>query len=154
MPFQLQQSRVGPVLILAWLFIVSVVVNYFWEIGQGFLFEGMNSWKSIWWHCFVASLGDGLIVWLIHAVGWIIFKRADWFIEPGNKGYGVMLMTGLIIAVVIEWGAVHMLQRWSYTADMPVIPGLNIGITPILQMLMLPPIIFYVVAARVNRPRT
>ena len=108
-----------------------------------------SSWENIWWHCFVASLGDGLIVWTIHAAGWIVFRRSDWFIAPQLKGYGVMLMTGLIIAVAVEWLAVHVLQRWTYTADMPVIAvitGVNIGLTPLLQMLILPPVIFYIVA--------
>lgn len=131
---------------LAGLFVVSVVLNYFWELGQAFLFVGMDSWENIWWHCFVASLGDGLIVWAIYATGWCFFARVDWFIKPRLNGYAVMLMTGLIIAVAIELLAVHVLQRWAYTPDMPVLPGVNIGITPLLQMLILPPLIFYIVA--------
>lgn len=146
-----RQSRGSLLSIFAWLFVISVVVNYFWEVGQGFLFEGMSSWESIWWHCFVASLGDGIILWIIYAVGWAIFKRADWFVDPGKGGYGAMLLSGLILAAVIEWGAVHVLQRWSYTNAMPLIPGLDIGITPIMQMLVLPPIIFYIVALRFKR---
>ena len=144
-----QPDRAGLLRSMAGLFVVSVLLNYFWEIGQAFLFVGMGSWENIWWHCFVASLGDGLIVWTIHAAGWIIFRRSDWFIAPQLKGYGVMLMTGLILAVALERLAVHVLQRWTYTADMPVIAvitGVNIGITPLLQMLILPPVIFYIVA--------
>ena len=144
-----QNNRASSLFALAGLFVVSVVLNYFWEIGQGFLFVGMDSWENIWWHCFVASLGDGLIVCAIHAAGWSFFRRADWFIDQRLKGYAVMLMTGLIIAVAIEWIAVHVLQRWTYTPDMPVLtalPGVNIGITPLLQMLILPPLIFYIVA--------
>ena len=144
-----QPYRASELRTLAGLFVVSVVLNYFWEIGQAFLFVGMDGWETIWWHCFVASLGDGLIVWTIHAAGWIIFRRSDWFVAPQLKGYGVMLMTGLILDVAVEWLAVHVLQRWSYTVDMPVLPvitGVNIGITPLLQMLILPPVIFYIVA--------
>jgi hypothetical protein len=141
-----QYDRAGPLRTLAALFVVSVILNYFWEIGQGFLYVGMDSWENIWWHCFVASLGDGLVVWTIHAAGWSFFRRADWFMYPQLKSYGVMLITGLIIAVAVEWLAVHVLQRWTYTADMPVLPGANIGIAPLLQMLILPPLIFHIVA--------
>lgn len=147
-----QRDRAGPLRTLAALFVVSVVLNYFWEITQGFLFVGMDSWENIWWHCFVASLGDGLMVWVIHAAGWRIFRRADWFMSPQWKGYGVMLTTGLIMAVAVELLAVHILQRWTYTTDMPVLPGVNIGIAPLLQMLMLPPLIFYIVAQGLKRP--
>ncbi|MEO5659409.1 MAG: hypothetical protein ABIQ90_06375 [Polaromonas sp.] len=148
-----QHHRAGPLPTLAALFVVSVVLNYFWEIAQGFLFVGMESWKNIWWHCFVASLGDGLIVWAIHAAGWRFFRRADWFMSAQLKVYGVMLMSGLIIAVAVEWLAVHLLQRWTYTAKMPVLPGVNIGIVPLLQMLILPPLIFYIAEKWLNRPR-
>ena len=144
-----QPYRAGPLRTLAGLFVVSVVLNYFWEIGQAFLFVGADSWENIWWHCFVASLGDGLMVWTIHAAGWIFFSRSDWFVAPQLKGYGVMLLSGLTISVAVEWLAVHVLQRWTYAADMPVIAvitGVNIGLTPLLQMLILPPVIFYIVA--------
>jgi hypothetical protein len=153
-PLMLKQNFVSLLFSLIALFVVSVVLNYFWEIGQGVLFVGMDSWENISWHCFVASLGDGLIVCTIHAVGALFFRREDWFIGPGLKGYAVMLMTGLVIAVAIEWFAVHVLQRWSYTPDMPVLPGVNIGITPLLQMLMLPPLAFHIVAQGLKKLRT
>lgn len=151
-----QPYHASPLRTVAALFVVSVVLNYFWEIGQAFLFVGMDSWENVWWHCLVASLGDGLMVWTIYAAGWSFFRRSDWFVAPQLKGYSLMLMTGLIIAVAVEWLAVHVLQRWVYTAAMPVLPvlpGVNIGITPLLQMLMLPPVIFYIVALASKKTR-
>ncbi len=146
-----QDSRIDPVWHFVSIFIVAVALNYIWEVAQAPLFVSMNSWENIWWHCFVASLGDGIILWIIHAVGWIVFGRPDWFINPGARGYGVMLTTGLVLAIAIEWGAVHMLQRWEYGPGMPVVPGVNIGLVPILQMLILPPAIFYIAAAWAKR---
>jgi hypothetical protein len=154
---ELQNNRASSLQALAGLFVVSVALNYFWEIGQSFLFVGMDGWGNIWWHCFVASLGDGLIVCAIHAVGWIFFRRADWFFDLRLNRYAVMLMTGLIIAVAVELLAVHVLRRWTYTLDMPVLPvlpGVSIGITPVLQMLLLPPLIFYIVAQALKKSHT
>jgi hypothetical protein len=147
-----QPYRANPLPTLAGLFVVSVVLNYFWEIGQAFLFVGMDRWENIGWHCLVASLGDGLMVWTIHAAGWLFFRRSDWFIAAQWKGYGVMLASGLLLALAVEWLAVHVLQRWTYTSDMPLLPGANIGITPLLQMLLLPPLVFYIVARGSKRP--
>lgn len=101
----------------------------------------------MWWHCFVASLGDGILVWIIYLVGWSAFRQSDWFIQPGGWHYSVMLAAGLIIGIVVEWIAVHSVNRWAYTALMPLIPGLAIGLVPVLQMLILPPVIFRIVAA-------
>jgi hypothetical protein len=129
----------------ATIFVVAVAVNFLWELAQASLFSGRESWGNIWWHCFVASLGDGVILWLIYTIGWLVFKQPAWFINPGVSGYLVMLMSGFILAITIEWGAVHMLQRWEYGAGMPIVPVLNIGLVPLLQMLVLPPLIFYIV---------
>lgn len=53
---------------------------------------------------------------------------------------------GFVIAVSVEWVAVHGAQRWTYTDRMPLLPGLEVGGVPVLQMLLLPPLIFRVVA--------
>ena len=128
------------------LFAVAVAINYVWEIAQSFLFVGMGSIRAVLWHCFVASLGDGVILCIIHGVGWGVFRRADWFARAGASQYGVMLGAGLVIASAMEWVAVHVLHRWAYTDLMPVVPGLDIGVIPVLQMLVLPPLVFMAVA--------
>jgi len=57
-----------------------------------------------------------------------------------------MVTMGLVIGVAVEWIAVHVLGRWMYTARMPLVPGLAIGVVPVVQMLVLPPLIFRLVA--------
>jgi hypothetical protein len=44
------------------IFVVAAVFNYAWELVQAPLYEGMEHLRTVWWHCFVASLGDGLLV--------------------------------------------------------------------------------------------
>ena len=132
---------------------MGVVGNYLWEASQAFLFVGMVSIRAIWWHCFVAALGDGLALLAIHLAGWIVFQRVDWFIPAGRAETGLMLGMGFAVAVVIEWFALHMLQRWAYTDQMPIIPGLEIGLTPVLQMLVLPPLTFWMVGRWCNLRR-
>lgn len=128
------------------LFLVATLINYAWEIAQAPLFIGMRDWKNVGWHCFIASLGDGIILLVIYATGCIVFRRRDWFFSLRSQEYAVMLLAGLTIALLVEWLALHVLGRWAYTSSMPLIPGLNIGVTPILQMLILPPVIFRIVA--------
>lgn len=132
---------------------VAAVFNYAWELAQSPLYVGMGSLDQVWWHCFMASLGDGLIVLLIFAAGWMVLHRQDWFVSPGVRGYAVMLATGLVMSVSIEWIAVHIVGRWAYTERMPLVSGLGVGLLPILQLLVLPPLIFWVAAAwdRVGR---
>ena len=129
-------------------FIVAVLLNYLWELGQAPLYLGMEEYNGgVFWHCFVASLGDGIMVLLIVTAGWITLRQPAWFVRPGVRGYLVMITTGLVLAVVIEWIAVHKLGRWVYAEKMPTVPGMGIGLVPIAQMLILPPVIFRITAA-------
>lgn len=143
---QSKYFHLNPFWSLAAIFSFSVPLNYGWEITQGFLYVGMSGIAESWWHCFVASLGDGVLVGVIQLIGWCAFGRADWFIWPGSRRYAVMLGSGLVIGVAVEWVAVEVLHRWRYTEQMPLIPGAEIGLIPVLQMILLPPIIFALVA--------
>lgn len=133
------------------LFLVAVLFNFLWERAQSPLYLGMDDWGSTWWLCFIASLGDGVLVLAIYGLGWIVFKQRDWIEHPGIAGYGLMLIIGLLMGVGIEWIAVHTAELWAYTTAMPLVPGLNVGLVPVLQMLLLPPAIFHVVAIWAKR---
>ncbi|SMP76382.1 hypothetical protein [Noviherbaspirillum suwonense] len=128
------------------LFIIAVALNYLWEVAQAPLYAGLEDWNSVWRHCFVAALGDGILVWLIFVVGWLTFRRFDWYVQPNGQALAVMLAAGLSIGIGIEWMAVNMLGRWAYTVDMPLLPGLDVGLVPVVQMLLLPPLIFRIAA--------
>jgi hypothetical protein len=135
------------------LFVVAVIVDYPWELAQSALFAQTVEWRAMWWHCFVAGLGDGILVWTIYIIGWAVYRRPTWFERPGRLQYAMMLTAGGLVAVIVEWMAVHVAHRWTYTAAMPLIPGLDIGAVPIFQMLVLPPMIFRLVAAWTYRAR-
>ena len=132
---------------LSVIFVVAVALNLIWELGQAFLYAGMNYDLAMIGHCFWASLGDGLILWVIYLIGLLIFRNILWFVHPSASRYAVMLIAGLIISIIVEWIGLDVLKRWAYTDSMPIIPFLNIGLLPVLQMLLLPPVIFAVVAA-------
>ena len=144
-------TRQGLLWQLSRVFIVAVIFNYFWELGQSQLYVGMENLSEMWRHCLVPSLADGLLVLLIFAAGWWIFGKRDWFERPDVNGYVLMLAVGLAIGIGGEWIAVNVLRLWSYTPRMPLVPLLNIGLTPVVQMTLLPPVIFRVAAAWHNR---
>jgi hypothetical protein len=137
---------------LALVFTVAVGVNYLWELAQAPLYVGMEIYNSaVFRHCFVASLGDGVMVLLIVAAGRITLRQQNWFQQPDVSGYFVTLITGFIMAVMVEWLGVHILRRWEYSEKMPILPGLSIGLIPIAQMIFLPPLIFRIVAVLGSR---
>jgi len=83
---------------------------------------------------------------LIYTAGWAVLRQRDWFVQPGGIGYAVMLLAGLVIGVSVEWLAVFIGNRWEYTARMPLIPLLGVGLVPVAQMLALPMLIFRIIA--------
>jgi len=133
------------------IFVVAVLVNYLWELAQSPLYIGLEDIRTTLWHCFVASLGDGLMVLGIIAGGGVILRRPAWCMRPGVQGIIVMMIVGFVLGVTVEWVAVHILHRWAYTARMPRVPGLDVGLVPSVQMLILPPLILRIVAGWYRR---
>ena len=120
------------------LFIISTAVNYVWEMAQMPLYQDMPfAALSSWLLCFRASLGDGLIIVTIWTLGAGLYKQARWF-RPLRRGPALLLLaSGALIAVAIELHALAN-QRWAYSDLMPIVPWLEIGLSPFVQLLLLP----------------
>lgn len=126
---------------LSLVFVVAVAINYLWELAQTPLYAGVN-FPGALWHCFVASLGDGVLVLFIYVAVAVSVRSSDWFVRPGVGSYVAMAIAGLAVGVAVEWWGLHVAKRWQYSELMPIIPGAGVGLAPILQMLLLPPAIF------------
>ncbi|ALA58058.1 membrane protein of unknown function [Nitrospira moscoviensis] len=134
--------------LLIQIFVVAALVNAPWEVAQSQsdLYVGRDGGSFPWWHCALMGLGDGVLVLAIFFMGRMACGRWNWFERPGLKGYATMLVSGLVISVAIEWLMVYVAFRWGYRESMPLIPWLGVGITPVVQMLILPPLVFWIVA--------
>jgi hypothetical protein len=54
----------------------------------------------------------------------------------------LLVIYGLVVSVLIELTAVRW-SLWSYLTSMPIVPIFNIGLSPVLQMMILPLISVY-----------
>lgn len=50
-----------------------------------------------------------------------------------RNAYAVICIGGLSIAVLLEIWALHT-NRWAYTAAMPLVPLVHVGVTPTVQL--------------------
>lgn len=128
-------------------FVLAVVLNYPWELGQRPFYEGMTGTPRVWWHCFVASLGDGVLVCLIYALGCFAFRRYDWFVSGHRPRIPFLVIAGIGLGLAVEWIGARLLQRWVYAPSMPLVPGLELGLVPVVQMTLLPMVVLLIVAA-------
>jgi hypothetical protein len=84
-----------------------------------------------------------VLLLLLYGVGRVIFGHGDWYSAPGIRKYAFMLAAGLSIGIAVEWAGVHLANRWEYTPAMPLLPWIDVGLAPIAQMLLLPPLILW-----------
>lgn len=98
-------------------------------------------------HC---SAGDVLIALCAWAFAVVIAGRPGW---PGEAAGRVALLTlaaGLGYAGFSEWLNTAVRRSWSYSELMPVIPGLGLGWSPVLQWIAIPALALWV-ASRSRR---
>ena len=131
---------------VATVFVAAVMLNYPWERVQARLYVGPNGADIPWWLCVTASLVDGLFMVFLLWVGRVLWGDRAWILHPGMRGYLLMLTAGALFSVGVEWTTVYLLHWWTYGDRMPLVPGLRIGVAPLAQMLVLPPVIFFLIA--------
>jgi hypothetical protein len=124
-------------------FLWAVAMNFLWEMAQAYAYSGMPpSSLEATLMCGRASLIDGVLVLGIFWGGVVVFSRVDWAERPGVAGYFFMAGAGFLVSVVIELNAVYRVGKWGYQETMPLLPPWEVGVLPVLQMLLLPPLIF------------
>ncbi|ODS53464.1 MAG: hypothetical protein ABS36_12530 [Acidobacteria bacterium SCN 69-37] len=132
------------------LFVAAVVLNYPWEMARSFLFAPMGSIAQATWRCFVASLGDGLLVLAIFIAGWLAYRRATWFQRWSAGTIAFAIVLGAVTGAAVEWWGLNT-GRWQYEPSMPLVPGVELGLVPLLQMPVLTLLTLWVTDAVVNR---
>jgi hypothetical protein len=116
------------------IFVVGVFLNFVWEMAQAPLYQPMGTFWHATVRCAMASLGDELIIILIALLGSLVSRSP--------RSYMAAAAGGLVIAIIVErWGLDA--GRWTYGSRMPVLPGTDLGLSPLTQMTVLVPLTFY-----------
>jgi len=120
---------------------VAFALHLIWENVQAPLYaEYTLSWHNFF-ICFLGTVGDvGITVAVF--VFLLVVKSFYWDMLT-RQDYTILIVLGFFIAVLIEQNAL-LLQAWSYTEAMPLIPYVRVGLTPVLQMTVLLPLTFFV----------
>lgn len=126
---------------VALVFGLAFVLNFIWEISQSFLYAphyvGIAGLITVHLR---ASLGDVLIIFVIMLLDTFISKNLYVGEKIGKIRLAAIIFIGLMLATSVEKYALAT-GRWSYNPSMPIVPWLNVGLTPILQMMLIPPVV-------------
>ena len=118
---------------------IAFVLNLAWEITHVRLYtigseaDGLR----IAWAVFHCSLGDVMIALAMFALAGMVLRRADWPASRPWAGGAIVVIGAMAYTVWSEWHNVYRTGSWGYAAGMPLIFG--IGLSPLLQWLILPP---------------
>jgi len=122
---------------------LTLPAYFVWEMLQAPAFTGMpKGWLQATAVCGVATLGDGVIVLGLFGLGWFVFRDFRWFVPPRVSRLTTIVIAGIGVQVVVEWIMVYGLERWGYAEAHPMLSFLGVGLLPILQAIVLLPMIF------------
>lgn len=110
---------------IIFIFSTAFVLNAIWENLHSYLYDNYMGGKITEFILLRASLFDALLITLISLPFLYLYflKDKSWLI----------LVLGTIIAILNEWYGLNT-SRWAYNALMPIIPILETGITPTIQL--------------------
>lgn len=123
---------------LAILTIAAFLLHIVWENAQAPLYAGYQSFSLHFPICFTGTIGDVVITLLVLA--FLRLLKKDNLQTAAD--FMALAIIGFIIAVFIEQNAL-LISKWNYAPVMPLIPYLQVGLAPILQMTILLPLSFY-----------
>ena len=116
------------------LFIFSFFLNFVWESFHSvFLYEGhnFNAARYIPMIGYVSNI-DSMLILGMYVVVALLWKNLSWIKQIKKYQIALFIVLGLIIASFIEYRAIFVLERWSYSSLMPTVFG--IGLSPLVQL--------------------
>lgn len=128
------------------------LTNFPWEMAHSLLYRGVAdfTWKQHLLCCGLAALADGAGVAAIFAVGALAFREPRWTRKPSAAKVLLTLVLGVVSAVLVEILALR-LGWWAYEPSMPRLSGTNIGLSPLMQFIVLPLLVLFGLLPRLQR---
>lgn len=123
----------------------SFLLHFVWEFLQvpAFAFMAdMKHWDGIK-ICTSATIGDvGFALtafWITSALS----KSRRWMVSPTLIQLVIFMAVGLTLTMVAEFYYTTESLRWTYSELMPLVPPFDTGLFPLLQWLVIPPLVIW-----------
>lgn len=138
---------------VAALSVIAIALHFAWENAQcaAFFVHASNAPTQV--EMVLATLGDLAMTWLAYVAVSLATRSWNW---PFGKWAWLELVTlaasAFVMSIAVERFAMAS-GRWSYTASNPRIPGTDVSIVPVAQLLLLFPVTFWLAARIAGRTR-
>jgi hypothetical protein len=119
--------------------------NLVWEFAQMPLYTIWQTGSAVGIvyaaiHC---TVGDLLIATTTLLVSIFVFGKRQWPKSRYMSVAGSTIISGLCYTVFSEWLNIDVRAAWAYSDLMPVIPVLDVGLSPFSQWIVLPILAFW-----------
>ena len=132
---------------------IAFILNYGWELSHCPLYSGCVYDGPHVAFLALASLADTIMALLLYFGLALIYQQGLWIQGvTAFRIFWVMLIGGM--GATISELAHLSAGNWSYTKDMPLIPGTAVGLSPVLQFTILPILIYSLSRYRTTREAT
>ncbi|WP_246660504.1 hypothetical protein [Nitratireductor sp. XY-223] len=125
--------------------VFSFLLHFVWEYLQAPTYAGMielNHWDGIKL-CTSATFGDvGFALtafWATSAAA----RTRYWFVKPAAWQMLLYIAIGIGLTMGFEYYYTNISLRWTYSDLMPRVPPFGTGLSPLLQWLIIPPLVLW-----------
>lgn len=125
--------------------IYAFLLNFVWEMLQVPFYAGvgqMPHWDGVKM-CLEATVGDVGFALVAYWATSFAARSRYWFVEPSVSQMALFIAVGMALTIGFEYYYMNVGLRWTYSGLMPVVPILNIGAGPLLQWLVIPPLVVW-----------
>lgn len=123
----------------------SFLLHFVWEFIQVPTYAGMaemQHWEGVKL-CLSATIGDvGFALTAFWAASLAVRSR-QWLLDPPALARVVFVAVGVALTVGFEYYYTEISLRWTYSDLMPLVPPLGTGLSPLLQWLIIPPVVVW-----------
>lgn len=132
--------------------VFSFLINLSWELWQVQFFQGMTDRahgvgvKA----CTLATVGDAGIALVAFWLTAYFARTRSWIMQPSRADIAIFMGVGLVSTIILETLAIGVLGRWAYSDAMPRLPILGTGLAPLLQWLVIPGLVLWIVRRQIG----
>lgn len=134
----------------------SFLLHFVWEFVQVPTYTGMAEmahWEAIKL-CMSATFGDVGFALTAFWVASLAARSRDWILRPARVPVAVFVAVGILLTVGFEYYYTNVSLRWTYSNAMPLVPPFGTGLSPLMQWLIVPPLVIWLTRRHLLGART
>ena len=123
----------------------SFLLHFVWEFVQVPVFADMAEmahWEAIKL-CMSATFGDVGFALTAFWIASLAVRSRNWILRPEQLPVAIFVGVGIALTVGFEYFYTNVSLRWTYSDAMPLVPPFGTGLSPLMQWLIIPPLVLW-----------